>query len=35
MAATAALADLGDTGEILLDGGPIEKGGVGRVEGQA
>jgi hypothetical protein len=35
MAATAAVADLGDARELLLDGGAVEKGGVGRVEDQA
>jgi hypothetical protein len=35
MAATATVADLGDARELLLDGGAIEEGGVGRVEGQA
>jgi hypothetical protein len=35
MAATAAVADLGDARELLQDGGPIEEGGVGQIEGQA
>jgi hypothetical protein len=35
MAAAAAVADPGDAGELLLDGGAVEEGGVGRVEGQA
>jgi len=35
MAATAAVADLGDARELLQDGGAVEEGGIGRVEGQA
>jgi hypothetical protein len=35
MASPAAVADLGDARELLLDGGAVEEGGVGRVEGQA
>jgi len=35
MAATASIADLGDARELLLDGGDVQEGGIGRVEGQA
>jgi hypothetical protein len=35
MAATAAVADPGDARELLQDGGAVEEGGIGRVEGQA
>jgi hypothetical protein len=35
MAATATVADLRDARELLLDGGAVEEGGIGRVEGQA
>jgi hypothetical protein len=35
MAATTAVADLGDAPELLQGGGTVEEGGIGRVEGQA
>jgi hypothetical protein len=35
MAATASVADLGDARKLLLDGGDVQEGGIGRVEGQA
>jgi len=35
VAATAAVADLGDARELLQDGGAVQEGGVGRIEGQA
>jgi len=35
MAATASVADFGDAGQLLLDGGGVQEGGIGRVEGQA
>jgi hypothetical protein len=35
MAATAAVTDPGDARELLLDGGAIQEGGVGRIEDQA
>jgi hypothetical protein len=34
MAATASVADLGDARELLLDGGDVQEGGIGRVEDQ-